>query len=51
MTDTPERIEVHRNERGVWCVYIEGRFISGHRDHVAARMAAQAHVRAAGAAR
>lgn len=48
MTDTPEPVEVRRNERGAWSVYIGGRFISDHRDHVGARLAAQAHVRAAG---
>lgn len=36
-------IEVRKNERGAWCVYIDGRMISDHRDHEAARIAALRH--------
>jgi hypothetical protein len=36
-------VEVRRNERGAWCVYLDGVMVSDHRDHAAARMAAQRH--------
>lgn len=36
-------IEVRRNERGSWCVYIDGRIISDHATHAAARTAAAQH--------
>lgn len=36
-------IDVRRNERGAWCVCIDGRPISDHRDHEAARIAALRH--------
>ena len=38
--------EVRRNERGVWCVYLRGNFISDHATHTAARIAAQQIARA-----
>lgn len=38
------RVEAKKDERGRWCVFIDGKFVSDHRDHVGARRAAQAHV-------
>lgn len=32
--------EVRRNDRGAWCVYVRGNFISDHATHSAARIAA-----------
>jgi hypothetical protein len=37
-------IEAKKDERGRWCVFIDGKFVSDHRDHVGARRAAQNHV-------
>jgi hypothetical protein len=34
-------IDVRRNERGAWCVYVRGNFISDHATHEAARIAAK----------
>lgn len=39
-------IDVRRNERGAWCVYARGNFISDHATHTAARIAAQQIARA-----
>lgn len=39
----PDRIEVHTNDRGAWCVYINGQFVSDHRTAEAARIAARRH--------
>jgi hypothetical protein len=36
-------IQVIRNERGSWCVYIDGKFISDHATHTAARLTAKMH--------
>jgi hypothetical protein len=36
-------IEVKKNERGSWCVYIDGKFISDHATHTAARLTAKMH--------
>lgn len=36
-------IEVRTNERGTWCVYIDGRMISDHATAEAARTAARRH--------
>lgn len=36
-------VDVHRNERGAWCVYIDGQAVSDHATHSAARIAAQLH--------
>ncbi len=40
-----EQIEVTvgKNERGAWCVYLDGQFVSDHRSHEAARTAARRH--------
>jgi hypothetical protein len=40
-------ITVAKNERGAWCVYIDGQFISDHATHTAARVAARNHYIAA----
>lgn len=37
------KLEVKRNERGTWCVYIDGHMISDHASHAAARIASQRH--------
>lgn len=34
-------VEVRKNERGTWCVYVDGRMISDHATHTAARISAQ----------
>lgn len=39
-------VTVRRNERGSWCVYVRGNFISDHATHAAARAAAQNVARA-----
>ena len=38
------KIEVRKNERGTWCVYLDGHMVSDHASHVAARRTAQLHV-------
>jgi hypothetical protein len=38
-------IEVRRNARGAWCVFIGGQMISDHATHEAARLTAQRHQR------
>lgn len=37
----PAHVEAKRNERGAWCVYVDGRVLSTHSDHVGARVSAQ----------
>jgi hypothetical protein len=39
----PVDIEVRTNERGAWSVYLNGQWVSDHRDHEAARIAARRH--------
>lgn len=39
-----EDIDVRKNERGAWCVYIDGRMVSDHRTAEAARIAARRHL-------
>ena len=34
-------VQVRRNKRGSWCVYVRGNFISDHATHEAARITAQ----------
>jgi hypothetical protein len=44
--DEPEPdIEVRKNDRGVWGVWLDGDEVSTHRTHDAARVAAQGHRR------
>lgn len=35
-------VSVRKNEQGAWCVYVNGEFVSDHRSHDGARIAAQA---------
>ena len=37
-------VSVEKDERGKWWVVLDGRRVSDHRDHVAARLAAQRHI-------
>ncbi len=37
-------VTVGRNERGAWCVYLDGRMVSDHRTQEAARIAARRHL-------
>jgi hypothetical protein len=36
-------VTVAKNERGAWCVYLDGQLVSDHATHIAARLAAQRH--------
>ena len=36
-------VEARKNDRGAWCVYLDGVMVSDHRTHEAARLAAQLH--------
>ena len=44
MSDRDPVVEVHRNERGSWCVYVDGCMVSDHASHTAARLAALRHL-------
>ena len=37
-------VEVRKNERGAWCVYLDGLMVSDHSTHEAARAAARNHL-------
>jgi len=39
------RVEAKKDGRGQWGVYVDGVLVSTHNDHVAARRAAQGHLR------
>lgn len=36
-------VEVRRNDRGVWCVYLDGHMVSAHASHEGARLTARRH--------
>ena len=37
-------VSVAKNERGAWCVYLDGHMVSDHRTQEAARVAARRHL-------
>ena len=37
-------VEVRKNDRGAWCVWLDGCMVSDHRSHEAARIAAGRHL-------
>ena len=37
------KVEVRKNERGAWCVFLDDRVVSDHATHEAARIAARRH--------
>jgi hypothetical protein len=43
--ETGLTVEVRQNEKGAWCVLLDGQVVSRHRTYEAARLAAQSHLR------